>query len=358
MAPFKRFVAFAENGGGRQSKRIYRLVDIFICRRVAVETIFQALADPTRLRVMRLLGSIELAVGEIAQVLGQSQPRVSRHAGILTAAGLIERRREGSWVFLRASSESEGSGVASATMRLLDAAEAADPDFAMQCEQDRERLSAVREAREEEATRYFADHAKDWDELRRLHISDRSVEDALVRSLGDRSLGRLLDIGTGTGRMAELLADRAEHVVALDKSLAMLRVARAKLQHLPADRVELAQADFNDLPFADENFDTVLFHQVLHFAQDPAAVLEEAARVLVRGGRLIIVDFAEHDREDLRDRFAHVRLGFGDTVMADMLQAAGFDLGPIRSLEGGELVVRVWHAERSAPDTSSYRREA
>ena len=323
---------------------------------VAIETIFQALADPTRLRVMRLLGSMELAVGEIAQVLGQSQPRVSRHVGILTAAGLIERRREGSWVFLRATSTDDGDGgLVGSFAQLLDHAERADADFADQCAQDRERLASIRSAREDEATRYFADHAQDWDELRRMHISDASVEDALVATLSPRPLGRMLDVGTGTGRMAELFAQEADRVVALDKSLAMLRVARAKLQHLPAERIELAQADFTDLPFPEASFDTVLFHQVLHFAQDPQSALSEAARVLAPGGRVAIVDFAEHEREDLRARFAHVRLGFSASSMNELLLAAGFTPVSLQSLAGAQLKINIWLAER-ASESSAWRK--
>ncbi|MEC8772530.1 MAG: metalloregulator ArsR/SmtB family transcription factor, partial [Pseudomonadota bacterium] len=209
------------------------------------ELIFRALADPTRLRIMRLLGSMELAVGEVAQVLGQSQPRVSRHIGILCDAGLAERRREGSWVFLRAGANSgEAPPLSRAVAELLVEAEAADAQFAEECRQDRRKLTEIREHRESEALAYFSDHAEDWDELRRMHSSDEAVEAALARALEARPLGRLLDIGTGTGRMAELFAERAERIVALDKSLAMLRVARAKLQHLPAERVELVQGDF------------------------------------------------------------------------------------------------------------------
>ncbi|MEC7534710.1 MAG: metalloregulator ArsR/SmtB family transcription factor, partial [Pseudomonadota bacterium] len=270
------------------------------------ELIFRALADPTRLRIMRLLGSMELAVGEVAQVLGQSQPRVSRHIGILCDAGLAERRREGSWVFLRAGANSgEAPPLSRAVAELLVEAEAVDAQFAEECRQDRRKLAEIREHRESEALAYFSDHAEDWDELRRMHSSDEAVEAALARALEARPLGRLLDIGTGTGRMAELFAERAERIVALDKSLAMLRVARAKLQHLPAERVELVQGDFGSLPFAADSFDTVLFHQVLHFAQAPATVLAEAARVTRPDGRVAIVDFAAHQREELRDRHAH-----------------------------------------------------
>ena len=315
------------------------------------ELIFRALADPTRLRIMRLLGSMELAVGEVAQVLGQSQPRVSRHIGILCDAGLAERRREGSWVFLRAGANSgEAPPLSRAVAELLVEAEAADAQFAEECRQDRRKLAEIREHRESEALAYFSDHAEDWDELRRMHSSDEAVEAALARALEARPLGRLLDIGTGTGRMAELFAERAERIVALDKSLAMLRVARAKLQHLPAERVELVQGDFGSLPFAADSFDTVLFHQVLHFAQAPAAVLAEAARVTRPDGRVAIVDFAAHQREELRDRHAHARLGFEDSALAGMLDAAGFEPAAPIALEDGELVVKIWIAQRRAAE--------
>ena len=313
------------------------------------ELIFRALADPTRLRIMRLLGSMELAVGEVAQVLGQSQPRVSRHIGILCDAGLAERRREGSWVFLRTGANSgEAPPLSRAVAELLVEAEAVDAQFAEECRQDRRKLAEIREHRESEALAYFSDHAEDWDELRRMHSSDEAVEAALARALEARPLGRLLDIGTGTGRMAELFAERAERIVALDKSLAMLRVARAKLQHLPAERVELVQGDFGSLPFAAASFDTVLFHQVLHFAQAPATVLAEAARVTRPDGRVAIVDFAAHQREELRDRHAHARLGFDDSALAGMLDAAGFEPAAPIALEDGELVVKIWIAQRRA----------
>ena len=313
------------------------------------ETHFRALADPTRLRILRLLGSMELAVGEVAQVLGQSQPRVSRHIGILCDAGLAERRREGSWTFVRAGSVTATEpSFAGGAIRLLDVAERADSEFAELCASDRRKLAEIRETREAEAQAYFARHAHDWDELRRLHSSDEAIESALDAALGSAPLGRLLDIGTGTGRMAEIFAERAEHIVALDKSLAMLRVARAKLQNLPTHRVELVQGDFGSLPFAAASFDTVLFHQVLHFAQAPRAALAEAARVTSAGGRIAIVDFAAHQREELRERYAHARLGFGDTQMRGLLQDAGFVPGETAALEDGELVVKIWIAERDA----------
>ncbi|MFN4020228.1 MAG: ArsR/SmtB family transcription factor [Erythrobacter sp.] len=313
-----------------------------------VEDIFKALADPTRLRIARLLGTMELAVGELAQVLGQSQPRVSRHVGILCDAGLAERRREGSWVFLRQSEA--GGPVIAAVQHLLAVAEAGESEFAALCEADRRKLAAIRQAREAAAEAYFARHAGEWDELRALHSPDAEVERRLVAALAAAPLGHLLDIGTGTGRMAELFAGSAERVVALDKNLEMLRVARAKLQHLPAARIEMVQGDFYDLPFADGSFDTVLLHQVLHFAADPFPALAEAARVIRTGGRIAIVDFAAHQREELRDRHQHARLGFSDRQMAELLLDAGFSASTPIALAGGDLTVKIWlGTRRSAP---------
>ncbi len=318
-----------------------------------IETIIRALADPTRLRIMRLLGVMELAVGELAQVLGQSQPRVSRHVGILCDAGLAERHREGSWVFLRAPDLSgpDGNRVVDAVAHLLATAEQEDAEFSAKCGEDRRQLAAIRASRDENAASYFATHAQDWDQLRSLHSPDQQVEDQLLKALGEEPLGNVLDIGTGTGRMAELFAPRSASIVALDKSLDMLRVARAKLQHLPAGGAELVQGDFANLPFAAQRFDTVLLHQVLHFAQDPAAALAEAARVTKPGGRIAIVDFASHGREELRDRYAHVRLGFGDKAMAALLAESGYKAGTPISLQGGELVVKIWLGERSSAPT-------
>lgn len=314
---------------------------------MTVDTIFKALADPTRLRIARLLSAMELAVGELAQVLGQSQPRVSRHVGILCDAGLAERRREGSWVFLRSVSEGENAGaIVDAVDRLLAIAESEDQEFAELCEGDRRKLAAIREAREQSAEGYFAQHAADWDDLRAMHSPDTQVESALAEALGDAPLGAVLDIGTGTGRMAEIFVGEADRIVALDKNLEMLRVARAKLQHLPTSQIELVQGDFTDLPFANGHFDTVLLHQVLHFAQDPAVPLAEAARVMRAGGRIAIVDFASHDREELRSRHQHARLGFSDRQMQTLLRGAGFTAKEPIALEGGELVVKIWLGKR------------
>lgn len=314
-----------------------------------IDLLLKALAEPTRLRIMRLLAHMELSVGELAQVLDQSQPRVSRHVRILCDAGLSERRKEGSWVFLRNTiGENSKPEMGAAAARLLFVAERDDPEFALRCSEDRRQLATIRDAREANAQAYFARHAPEWDTLRQLHGADEPVEDALIKALEctSQSLGALLDIGTGTGRMAELLAENAVHVTALDRNPEMLQIARARLQALPADKVDLVRGDFADLPFERGKFDTVLFHQVLHFATSPATVLEEAARVTRSGGRIAIVDLAAHEREDLRERHAHARLGFSDKQMSKLLSDAGFTPAPPVSLPGDALTVKIWTARR------------
>lgn len=315
-----------------------------------LEPTLRALADPTRLRIMRLLADMELAVGELAQVLGQSQPRVSRHIKILCDAGLAERRREGSWVFLRiAIGDHLAPPLGAAVARLLAAGEADDALFAARCAEDRRHLAAIRAGREAQAAAYFARHAAEWDTLRSLHSPDGPVETALDKALGQGSLGALLDVGTGTGRMAELFAPRADHVAAVDKSPEMLRLARARLQHLPAGKVDLQQGDFTALPHAEGEFDTVLFHQVLHYAQEPEAVLAEAARVTRPGGRVAVVDFAAHAHEELRTQHAHARLGFSDEQMLALLAAAGYAPSAPLALPGRPLTVKIWTGTRLSP---------
>jgi ArsR family transcriptional regulator len=297
--------------------------------------LFQALADPTRLRVLALLGEMELSVGELAQLLSQSQPRVSRHLKILTDAGLIERRKEGSWVFLALTP----GGLSEALFPLIDQAAAEDDKRAFAA--DRARLAAVRRDRAEAAQRYFEVHAGHWDAIRSLHVAESEVEQAIARALGRDPLGRLVDIGTGTGRMIELFGRAADSAVGIDKSSEMLRLARAKLEAASVS-ASLRQGDMYALPLPDGSADCVLLHQVLHFAHAPAEAIAEAARVLGPTGRLLIVDFAPHEREELRERAQHVRLGFADEAVLGWLEAAGLQGEVVEQLAGGELTVTLW----------------
>lgn len=306
--------------------------------------IMRALADPTRLRITLLIRQLELSVSEVVQILGQSQPRVSRHIKILDEAGIAERRREGSWVFLR-----PGAALSHPAIEPLFAFPGAEDSGPVR--RDLARLEEVRAARTAMAAAYFDAHAAEWDSIRSLHIAEAEVETAIRAILGEAPLGRTLDIGTGTGRMIELFAAGADRFVALDNSVEMLRLARAKLAGLNdaaaiQAHTEILLGDFNALPFADGSFDTVLFHQVLHYAQHPERAIAEAARVLAPDGRLLIADFASHDLEELRSVHAHARLGFSDETMARAFAAAGLAPARTETLAGGRLVVKIWLGRR------------
>ncbi|AQR75243.1 metalloregulator ArsR/SmtB family transcription factor [Sphingomonas sp. LM7] len=296
--------------------------------------IFRALADSTRLRIVALLRTMELSVGELAQVLGQSQPRVSRHVKILCDAGLVERRKEGSWVFVALGAHAKVRPILDA----LDSWSEADHWTVA----DEARLAAVRADRASAAADWFEANAREWDAIRSLHVAESEVEAAMARALGDAKLGSLIDIGTGTGRMLELFAPLAGQALGIDRSSEMLRLARAKLSERGLANAELRQADLYALPLADGGADAAILHHVLHFAQQPGAAIGEAARVLSDGGRLLIVDFAPHDREELRSRDAHTRLGFSDEQILGWFANAGLAPAQVETLKGGELTVKLW----------------
>jgi len=307
-----------------------------VSTRLPVADLFQALADPSRLRIVALLRSMELSVGELAQVLCQSQPRVSRHVKILADSGLIDRHKEGSWVFLALT----GGKRTAALVELFD--QCLDPDSRLLLDADAVRLAAVRADRADAAARYFAAHAEAWDSIRSLHVAESAVEQAIAAALGDVPLGTLVDIGTGTGRMIELLGPTAAQALGVDRSSEMLRLARVKLDKAGIADASLRQADMYALPLDSGSADSVIIHQVLHYAQAPAAAIAEAARVLRPGGRLLVVDFAAHDREDLRIADAHVRLGFTDEAIDGWFAAAGLEPDLVEHLPGGELTVTLW----------------
>jgi len=302
---------------------------------------FQAVSDPTRLRIIALLARMELSVGELAQLLDQSQPRVSRHVRILADAGIVNRRKEGSWVFL-ALDDLDRTEV------LLQLVEAwTDEDSAALFHEDSQRLDAVRADRAEAAARYFAAQAEIWDSIRSLHVSESEVERAIGRALAGRPFGTLVDIGTGTGRMIELFGPRAMEAIGIDRSSEMLRLARVKLESAGI-RSSLRQGDMYALPLADGTADCAIIHQVLHYAHAPADAIAEAARVLAPGGTLLVVDFAAHEREELRTADAHLRLGFQDEVMTGWFHSAGLEVDHIEHLEGGELTVTIWRGSKPA----------
>jgi len=318
---------------------------------MAAEQVVEALraaGESTRLRILALLAREELAVLELCRVLDQSQPRVSRHLKLLAEAGLVERFPDGAWVFYRLLSGGEAHGLVATALALIDPS---DPVVA----RDAERLDAVRAERETEAGEYFARNAARWNEIRSLYVSEADVETAILHAAGPGRFGRMIDLGTGAGRMLTLLGPKAEHALGLDLSQQMLNIARSQVARTGLAGCELRHGDIFGTGLASGSGDLVVVHQVLHYLGDPAAAVKEAARLVGEGGRLLIVDFAPHALEFLRDEHQHRRLGFAEAEMNRWLAEAGLtdietvSLPPAR--EAG-LTVTIWRADRPARQRS------
>jgi ubiquinone/menaquinone biosynthesis C-methylase UbiE/DNA-binding transcriptional ArsR family regulator len=300
----------------------------------------KAAGEPTRLRILALLAEAELTVSDLTEILRQSQPRLSRHLRLLSEAGLIDRFREGSWAFFRLG---ERGGTADLARVLIGRLKADDAIVL----RDRERLAAVRSSRATAAQNYFRRHAAEWDRIRRLHVADAAVEAAIRAALADKPIRALLDLGTGTGRMLELFGGEIERGLGLDLSLDMLALARARLDRAGLKHCSVRHGDIYDLALPRDSFDVVIIHQVLHFLDDSARAIAEAARVLRPGGRLLVVDFAPHDLEFLREEHAHRRLGFAAETVTQWLQAAGLDVLRQETLPPGpqgKIAVSLWLA--------------
>ena len=305
----------------------------------------RAAAEPSRLRILAVLARNELTVSELTAVLVQSQPRMSRHLKLLHEAGLIERAREGAWVFYRLAGRGPQARLVGALLTHLDDDAALARDFA--------RLEQVRAARERQATQYFRDNAEQWHRIRSLYIAESAVEEALLAAAGNGPFEDMLDMGTGSGRMLELFAPRVAHGLGVDYSHEMLALARATLDRSGITHCQIRHGDLFDLAVGDASFDLVTLHQVLHFLSEPAAAIAEAARVLRPGGCLLIADFAPHALEFLRTEHAHRRLGFAAVEVTGWCEDAGLGCKAVRLLEaedGGadRLTVTIWCARKTA----------
>ncbi|HEY3776559.1 MAG TPA: metalloregulator ArsR/SmtB family transcription factor [Rhizomicrobium sp.] len=324
----------------------------------ALLAMLRAAADPTRLRLLLLLRESELTVTELTQILAQSQPRVSRHLKLLCEAQLLQRFKEGSWVFYRSAGRVDSAQLADTLAALA----AFDPDA---FDADRHRLETVRAARQASAAAFFRANAADWERIRSLHAPERDVEAAILALVDTLPHASVLDAGTGTGRILELLAPWIRQGTGIDISPEMLAIARDRLERIRAHHCQIRLGDIHRLPFpagsATQGFDLAIFHQVLHYLEDPQAAVAEAARVLTPQGSVLIVDFAPHDLEFCRSELAHRRLGFFDAEVRSWFEAAGLRPFAAQSVaaEGPDkLTVRLWAGVMAALPVRKRPKEA
>ena len=309
----------------------------------------RAAGEPTRLRILALLANEELAVMELSQILDQSQPRVSRHLKLLSDAGLIERFPDGAWVFYRVAADPALRHFVDQVLDMI-----VSSDIGMH--RDAERLDAVRGERSSDAQSYFERNAARWDEIRSLYVSEANVEAAILAAAGAGPFERMIDLGTGAGRMLALLGPKAKDAIGLDLSQQMLNVARLHVTEAGLQGVELRHGDIFATRLPDRSADLVVVHQVLHYLSDPASAVIEAGRLVAPGGRLLIIDFAPHALEFLREAHQHRRLGFSDDEMGRWMAEAGLlapGLTTLPSASSEGLTVKIWVAKRSQADSKS-----
>jgi ArsR family transcriptional regulator len=223
-------------------------------------------------------------------------------------------------------------------------------------EADRRQAARVLAERARVASESFRQQGADWDEMRALDLPAQAVEDALLSLIPASPDGRLLDVGTGTGRVLELLAPRVRQALGVDASKAMLALARSRLSGPNFTHCAVRLADMYRLPLLDSSFDIVVLQMVLHHAEDPAGAVLEATRVLVPGGRLLVIDLAPHERTDLTGKLAHRWSGFSDDAMNRILTDAGME-GRDPLAISGPLPIRIWPAVRTAATSTVSTRE-
>lgn len=315
----------------------------------AIAAYLKTLGHPDRLRILSLLSQGELTVSELVQILGLSQPRVTQYIKSLEQAGIVERMREGSWVFSRLRRGTEPSAA------ILTATISALSDEDKQLRIDRDRLDQVRADRSKLAEAFFASVANDQNQLGHEYLPQADIEAALLDLVSGFEFLRMIDLGTGTGRMLKLFASHIRSGVGVDDSVEMLRVARHTLSDDEYMHISVQQADLQDAPMKDGAADLVTLHQVLHFLDNPAHAVAEAARLLGKGGHMLITDFTAHALEHYREDYAHRRLGFSDPDMAQILDQTGFELVQLEILpacDPNTPEVKIWHARKSSTPPS------
>jgi ArsR family transcriptional regulator len=305
--------------------------------------VLRAAGEVTRLRILALLSCGELTAGELSNVLGQSQPRVSRHLKLLVEAGIILRRPEGAWVFVRLSNQEPAAGLVKNILATLNDAD----DVIVR---DKARLKEIKDKREAQAKAHFETISGEWQSLRKLHQPEAAVEKAMLQLVKGRRFDFHIDLGSGFGDLLEAFAKQTKWGEGIDRSRGMLAMARARFDDRNDRHICVRMGDIMALPYQPQTADLVTIHQVLHYLDNPQGAISEAARILKRNGILLIADFAPHEFEELREKFGHLRLGFDAQEIREWCEDAGLQIEKIINVSDAEnhtsLAVNVFAASR------------
>ncbi|CAM3630178.1 ArsR family transcriptional regulator [Litorimonas haliclonae] len=292
-----------------------------------------------RLRILALLARGELTITELVQILGLSQPRVTQYIKSLESVEIIERLREGSWVFSRLKRGNPAlTKLVETTLQTL-------PQNEALLLSDMRRLNEVRDARSRVADAFFARVAQNSDQLGDEYLPQERIEDALLKISGDGPFDFMIDMGTGTGRMLELFSGRITRGAGIDSNPDMLKVARHKLAPDQFGHISVQQGDLHATPFRENTADLVTLHQVLHYLDDPREAIYEASRLLTRDGQLLIVDFEAHTEDHFREDYAHRRLGFTDLDITEWAKWADLQIKIETKLSNNNNpAIKIWKA--------------
>tara|TARA_Y100000590_G_scaffold470770_1_gene669895 strand:- start:22065 stop:23030 length:966 start_codon:yes stop_codon:yes gene_type:complete len=306
--------------------------------------IFSALADETRLRIVNILSNCELNVQDLVSVLSQSQPRVSRHLKILDEANLIERIKEGNWVFCKLIS-SEG------IRPIIDYVSKTKKNNSDIYTRDQKKLSLLIKNRAREANYYFNRIESEDASIGEYNISDNIIDQKIISIIEKNiklPLSDIIDLGTGSGKILSLLSGSYLHGIGIDNNPNMLKMARSRFKQQGIQNCDLTFGDITDLSLKENNADLVVLHQVMHYFDDPNILISQAARLLMRDKYILVVDFDSHSNESLRKRFSHRRLGFSDEQIINIFEKYNCilidkDSGASNRLKNVEgLVCKIW----------------
>lgn len=300
----------------------------------------RAIAEHTRLRILLLCAHGELTVGDLSEILEQSQPRVSRHLKLMHEAGVLERHQEGQSVWFRAVT---AGPLASLVRETVDQVSHDDEHH----KHDLARLRLVTDTWEVQAQSYFRKHYARWDEVRRGLIDEATVDAALRDRFAETEAETLLDVGTGTGHVLRLLGPEITEGVGIDVSRDMLLAARAAIHNEGLPHCQVRQGDMRKLPFENGSFDALSLHLVLHYAEHPNDVISECGRVTAPGGWIFLVDFGPHERRDFTRQHGHRWPGFADDSVRQWLAGAGFAGIQTETITHGAPDVLFWVAQKA-----------